>query len=90
MSQNIHAQQAVGLINSERTSGGTFLDPNTQGMMLAQTEAALALAYEQRTANLIAYVKLMEGCNPAEVPTEDVRMVLNSITRDIETRLGLT
>jgi hypothetical protein len=79
---NPHHETAQGLLSDEYGAAGTHLDPNTQGMMLAQTEATLAIAYEQRTANLIAMYT--DGAS-GTVPGIDY----SALVKQISERLGL-
>lgn len=53
MSQNHHAAKASELIIANQC-GGSFIDPTMSNYLAAQAEATLAIAHEQRTANLIA------------------------------------
>lgn len=63
MSDNDHYNSAAHrLALEDDPTAGTYIDPNTQNLLIAQTEATLALAYEQRTANLIAvFGNMMDG-----------------------------
>ncbi|UVF61050.1 hypothetical protein SEA_SAKAI_87 [Arthrobacter phage Sakai] len=55
MSSNEHYETAARLLSFESDPhGGSYIDPNTHNLLSAQAEASLALAHEQRTANLIA------------------------------------
>lgn len=52
----------------------------------AQAEATLALAYEQRTANLIAYLAAAASETVGYAPPHGV---LTSVQADIEVRIGV-
>lgn len=79
MSINEHAEQAV-----KRLRNGTINEVNRAGV-----EATLALAYEQRTANLIAYQSNVERsyAKKAKVPRSEQASALN---RQIIERLSLS
>ncbi|AYR01059.1 hypothetical protein PBI_ISOLDE_91 [Arthrobacter phage Isolde] len=52
---NTHHRASVHLLALENEpTHGSYIDPNTHNLINAQVEAALAIAFEQRTANLIA------------------------------------
>ena len=40
-------------LEQDAVGTGSYLDPQTRALTVAQIEATLTLAYEQRTANLI-------------------------------------
>ncbi len=69
-----HAAEALGCL------GGAVLGDAMamRGLARAQVHATLALAHEQRTANLIAYLALAQGRPTAE-----------RLRDNIEARLGL-
>jgi hypothetical protein len=79
---NAHYEKASELLEANE-SGPTYVDPNTLGLSIASTEATLALAYEQRTANLIAL--LDAGYSTAKVAGVDYTEVADQIKE----RLGL-
>jgi len=54
MTENQHHQNAREALGFLENSDGSYVDPTTQALATAQIEATLALAHEQRTANLIA------------------------------------
>jgi len=76
MSGNPHYVNADELLAPERAGGPAYIDPQTSSLMLAAVEAQLAVAWEQRTANLIAWVAA-HGEDPSWVTVE------------IQQRLGL-
>lgn len=67
--------------NTFGTTDGDYAESN-QGRLI--TDATMALAYEQRTANLIAYMQLGVLAQERGVTFED------DIANEIMTRLGLT
>lgn len=73
---NPHFDSAQELITGIRPHQGRHLEFDAA---LAQTEATLALAYEQRTANLIAYVAQIDDTS-ASIP----------VVNEISTRLQIT
>jgi hypothetical protein len=86
MSVNTHhenAREALGYIESARDS---YVDPTTQALMTAQTEATLALAYEQRTANLLAAFGLLGNHDEGETLLGE-RMDGLELAKEIKERL---
>ena len=76
---NAHQEKAADLLASN-TTGASYLDPQTESLQAAAIEAGLALAYEQRTANLIALFG--EGFAGTGLPYGDMFI-------QIKERLGL-
>ena len=72
---NAHHERATELLDAN-FNGPSYVDPTTLGLSIAQTEATLALAYEQRTANLIAFAS-------------DTRLAFSPFAEQIAERLGL-
>lgn len=54
VNDNQHYQNAKEALGYLEDSRGSYVDPTTQALTTAQIEATLALAFEQRTANLVA------------------------------------
>lgn len=77
---NTHYEAAAELLEANN-SGPTYIDPNTLGLAIASTQATLAVAYEQRTANLIA---LMSHC--AKMGSFDA---VENVGKTVLERLGL-
>jgi hypothetical protein len=83
MSDSQHYNKADELMQQEHANtGGQYLDPQTTALKTAAIEATLALAYEQRTANLIA---IYTDGNTGTAPGVNYVEVLAAITE----RLGL-
>lgn len=76
MDGNPHYQAAQKALEDEATAGNSWLNPQETALKVASVEATLALAHEQRTANLIAWVAA-HGEDPSWV------------TVQIQERLGL-
>jgi hypothetical protein len=80
MSNNPHHAKAIS-----RLHNGT-----TNEVARAHAEAALALAYEQRTANLIALYNITESnCEGMSTAAPMTRENWDSIAQQIKERLGL-
>ena len=59
---NPHFAWAADTLESLEQAEGTYLNPDEHALQTASVEATLALAYEQRTANLIAvFGNMMDG-----------------------------
>ena len=80
---NAHHERATELLDAN-FSGPSYVDPNTLGLSIAQTEATLALAYEQRTANLIALFGKTHPNGAGAFP----HPMLEAAQREIQERLG--
>ena len=80
MSRNTHAEKATELVIAANI-GGSHLDPDTVALMSAQSEATQAVAYEQRTANLIAMYA--DGAS-GPVPGIDYEALLNQIKERLD------
>lgn len=77
---NTHYEAAAELLEANN-SGPTYIDPNTLGLAIASTQATLALAYEQRTANLIALCSSAHEMGDFEIAKR--------LQRDVVARLDL-
>lgn len=89
MSCNPHFGQADELIQTElAATGGSYLDPQTTALTIAGVQANLALAYEQRTANLITYWAAMTDEVHGYLDDED-KAQFRGIQEQITERLDL-
>lgn len=75
---NYHAHKALEIHNRTASTAGIPIHQAQYDMSCAQHLATLALAYEQRTANLIEYVTKIDDTR-ASLPVID----------EIKARLGL-
>ena len=80
---NAHHERATELLDAN-FNGPSYVDPTTLGLSIAQTEATLALAYEQRTANLIALFGKTHPNGSGAFP----HPMLEAAQREIQQRLG--
>lgn len=81
---NPHYESSYGTL--VRIEGKTMTFPESENVLRgAQVTATLALAYEQRTANLIAHISLI-----GQVSEMDMDDDLQEVNREILTRLGAT
>jgi hypothetical protein len=86
---NQHHEKSAELLEAN-TNGPSYVDPNTLGLSMAQTEATLALAYEQRTANLIALYTMDDSARQGMIDGADMHSGnWVDVTRQIKERLGL-
>ena len=83
---NAHHERATELLDAN-FNGPSYVDPNTLGLSIAQTEATLALAYEQRTANLIAAFAQLGSYDEGETLLGE-RMDGLELANEIRERLG--
>lgn len=92
MNSNPHADESARLINADNTWTGVGYETadaqHIVGHIEANTQATLALAYEQRTANLFAYWSDMTAGSDRWADTPFQRE-MDSIQRDIRVRMGL-
>jgi hypothetical protein len=86
---NPHAEKATELVIAANI-GGSYLDPDTVALMTAQAEATLAVAYEQRTANLIALYSMDDGARQGMVDGAGMHSGnWVDVTKQIKERLDL-
>lgn len=77
---NPHFAWAADTLESLEQAEGTYLNPDEHALQTASVEATLALAHEQRTANLIALFG--EGFAHRDIDYA-------GIAKQIQERLGL-
>ena len=85
---NPHFAWAADTLESLEQAEGTYLNPDEHALQTASVEATLALAHEQRTANLIAYQANAEASYRIEArnPRSEQATKLNETIKE---RLGL-
>ena len=79
MNANPHYDNAAQALDFLEDSRGSYVDPTTQALTTAQVEATLAVAYEQRTANLITLMGWMATQGATS----------KAVAKQIDERMGL-
>ena len=89
MDGNPHYALASDRLESQQQAAGSFLNPDETAMQSASIGATLALAYEQRTANLIAYEAGLAKAFHDDKLSENGFRLWKLVADQIAERLGL-